>query len=48
MKINGLPIATIGDLFVCPMFFHGPTKIIEGYEKFKINGKAIALQGHKV
>ena len=47
-KINGLPIATLGDKVSCPIPLHGSTEIIEGYPKFKINGLAIALHGHKV
>ena len=47
-KVNGFPVATLGDEVSCPIPLHGKTKIVEGYEKFKINGLPIALHGHKV
>jgi uncharacterized Zn-binding protein involved in type VI secretion len=47
----GKPIARLGDLVDCPDHYpdgtpHGINKIIEGCDKFMINGIPVALDGH--
>ncbi|WP_186648035.1 PAAR domain-containing protein [Fluviispira vulneris] len=43
-EIGGLNIALVGDSVICS---HGTGVIIEGDENFLINGRPVALNGHK-
>ncbi|MDY0929055.1 PAAR domain-containing protein [Enterobacter sp. CFBP8995] len=45
VKFMGKEVACLMDKVSCPQ--HGETKIIEGDAGSKINGKPIALHGHK-
>lgn len=45
-KIMGRGVARIGDKASCPL--HGNSTIIEGNEKIKDDGKAIAFTGHRL
>ncbi|TCW00155.1 PAAR domain-containing protein [Biostraticola tofi] len=42
---GGIPVACVGDSVSCPK--HKKTTIIEGDSSANINGKAIALHGHR-
>ncbi|MBV4413279.1 PAAR domain-containing protein [Enterobacteriaceae bacterium YMB-R22] len=44
--IMGKGLARIGDKVSCPL--HGENTIIEGNEKIKDEGKAIAFNGHRL
>lgn len=49
---NGKPIARQGDLIMCPMPFpngqpHGVVAITEGCSTYTLNGRPVALHGHK-
>ena len=51
-KIEGKPVARLGDLVNCPLFYpggkpHGVNKIIEGEPGCMVDGLPIALEGHK-
>jgi uncharacterized Zn-binding protein involved in type VI secretion len=43
----GKPVACVGDQVSCPQDGHGRCVIVEGDESWKIDGKAVALDGHK-
>ena len=45
VKFMGLEVSCLMDKVFCPL--HGETYIIEGDETSKINGKPIALHGHR-
>ncbi|PNS10411.1 hypothetical protein COO59_17595 [Mixta theicola] len=45
VKFQGKEVSCIGDRVLCPV--HGVTSIAEGDECSKINGKPIALHGHR-
>ncbi len=46
MIVKGKGVARVGDKVNCPITGHGITTIIEGDNKMKDQGKAIALDGH--
>jgi uncharacterized Zn-binding protein involved in type VI secretion len=46
-KINGKPIARLGDKVQCPIKGHGVNAIVEGDSSYLINGIPVALHGHK-
>jgi uncharacterized Zn-binding protein involved in type VI secretion len=46
-KINGKAIARLGDQVDCPRIGHGVNAIVEGEASLLINGKPVALAGHK-
>ncbi|RJG16108.1 PAAR domain-containing protein [Massilia cavernae] len=43
--VGGIPVAGIGDSCACPL--RGTTTIVEGDPYHKINGVAVAYNGHK-
>lgn len=43
--VGGKPVACVGDKIACPL--HGINVIIEGEPKMLVNGKAVALHGHR-
>lgn len=45
--IMGKPVARIGDKVSCPLPGHGSTVISEGDPNWIIDGKQVALEGHK-
>jgi uncharacterized Zn-binding protein involved in type VI secretion len=47
-NIMGKPLACEGDPCSCPLPGHTDCKIAEGDPHWKINGKRVALNGHKV
>ena len=46
--VMGKPLACVDDPCSCPLPGHGNCKIAEGDPSWTINGKAVALHGHKV
>ncbi|NHQ87712.1 PAAR domain-containing protein [Iodobacter sp. HSC-16F04] len=44
----GKAVARIGDTVTCPINGHGPCTIIEGDPSWNIDGKPVALEGHKI
>ncbi len=44
---RGKPIACVGDTCACPLPGHSVCVIVEGSSLWSINGKAVALHGHK-
>lgn len=47
-NLMGKPLACVGDVCTCPRPNHHNCKIVEGDPKWLINGKAVALHGHKI
>ena len=45
--IGGLGIARVGDSVACPIAGHGVNPIVEGAPTFLIDGRMVALQGHR-
>lgn len=45
--LRGMGIARIGDKVTCPLPGHGTNEIVEGCPVFRIDGRSVALQGHK-
>lgn len=45
VKFMGLPVSCLMDKVYCPI--HGNTYIVEGDVGSKINGKPVALHGHR-
>lgn len=45
VKFQGKEVSCLGDKVSCPV--HGITSIVEGDESSKINGKPLALDGHR-
>jgi uncharacterized Zn-binding protein involved in type VI secretion len=45
--LRGIGIARVGDLVSCPLPGHGNNPIIEGCTAFSLNGRNVALHGHK-
>ena len=43
----GKQIACVGDTVSCPKHDHGTTTIVEGDPTWTIDGRAVALEGHK-
>ena len=46
--VMGQPLACVGDPCSCPLPGHSNCTITEGDPHWNINGKAVALHGHKV
>ena len=46
-SISGIGIARVGDQVACPITGHGINKIIEGATTYTIDGRMVALHGHK-
>jgi uncharacterized Zn-binding protein involved in type VI secretion len=44
----GKPLACVDDACSCPIPGHSNCKIVEGDPNWTIDGKAVALHGHKV
>ncbi|MDR3479377.1 MAG: PAAR domain-containing protein [Burkholderiaceae bacterium] len=44
----GKPLALVGDSCSCPIPGHSNCTIVEGDPNWTIDGKAVALHGHKV
>ncbi|TWI60625.1 putative Zn-binding protein involved in type VI secretion [Pseudoduganella lurida] len=47
VKVDGKAIACVGDQCSCPVPGHGIGMITEGSDTHKIDGVAVAYQGHK-
>ena len=45
--LHGIGIARVGDIVACPIPGHGDNPIIEGCPQFSIEGRKVALHGHK-
>lgn len=45
--VNGIAVAHVGDVCVCPMPGHSPCVIIEGSPFVSIDGVPVAFDGHK-
>lgn len=45
--INGKPVARVGDTVTCPIKGHGTVVIVEGDSSWSVDGRAVALEGHK-
>jgi uncharacterized Zn-binding protein involved in type VI secretion len=45
--VMGQPLAVVGDACSCPKPGHSNCKIVEGDPTWTIDGKAVALHGHK-
>ncbi|QLI81303.1 PAAR domain-containing protein [Chitinibacter fontanus] len=41
------PVARVGDKVTCPIKGHGTCPIVEGDPTWLVDGKAVALEGHK-
>lgn len=46
-KVNGKPVACVGDKCTCPVPGHGVCTIIEGDSRHTIDGRPVAYEGHK-
>lgn len=46
-NLMGKALATVGDKCACPLPGHGPCVIVEGDGNWTIDGKPVALNGHK-
>lgn len=47
-RVNGRPVACVGDTVTCPIPQHGGVSIIvEGHPTMRVNGRPVALAGHK-
>lgn len=51
-SINGRPIARLFDLVDCPKSYpggrpHGVNKIVEGHSTVTVDGRPVALHGHR-
>lgn len=46
-KVMERAVACVGDLCTCPMDGHRDCVIVEGDENVKVDGKAVAFDGHK-
>ncbi|WP_018719246.1 PAAR domain-containing protein [Arhodomonas aquaeolei] len=46
-RIDGKPVACVGDKVTCPIKGHGTTTIIEGHPTMTVGGRRVALHGHK-
>lgn len=45
--INGIHVARLGDRVTCPKPGHGSVTIVEGDPSWLIDGRPVALEGHK-
>ncbi len=48
MKVDGKPVALLGDSCSCPIPGHGSPTIVEGDPDFALDGKPVAFEGHKI
>jgi len=46
--VDGVAIVRVDDLCSCPIPGHGITKVLEGDADFIVDGKPVALDGHKI
>ncbi|MFN4065413.1 hypothetical protein GO613_16820 [Azoarcus communis] len=46
-KVDGRPVARVGDRCACPIKGHDGCTIVEGDVTFTIDGIPVALHGHK-
>lgn len=46
-KVDGVPVACVGDTCSCPIAGHNGCKIATGSEHHKVDGNAIAFHGDK-
>jgi uncharacterized Zn-binding protein involved in type VI secretion len=46
-SLFGRRIACVGDLVSCPRRGHGDCAIVEGDAQWRIEGRPVALEGHK-
>jgi uncharacterized Zn-binding protein involved in type VI secretion len=47
-NVMGKPLAVVGDTCSCPLPNHSNCTIVEGDPNWTIDGKPVALHGHKV
>jgi uncharacterized Zn-binding protein involved in type VI secretion len=45
--VDGIAIVRVDDLCSCPMPGHGETKVVGGDAEYVVEGKPVALAGHK-
>jgi uncharacterized Zn-binding protein involved in type VI secretion len=45
--VDGIAVVRVDDLCSCPIPGHGVTKVVEGDADYIVEGKAVALAGHK-
>lgn len=45
--VDGIAVVRVGDLCSCPLPGHGVTQVVEGDGSYIIEGKPVALSGHK-
>lgn len=45
--INGKEVARVGDQVRCPRKGHGVTTIVEGDAAWRVDGRAVALDGYR-
>lgn len=48
VKMFGKQVACLGDKVTCPIRGHGACTIVEGDPTWKIEGRHVALEGHKI
>lgn len=46
-KVDGKPVALLGDACSCPIPYHGNPTIVEGDPDFILDGKPVVFEGHK-
>lgn len=46
-KVLGITVARVGDACVCPIPGHSVCVIVEGHPTIKVDGIAVAFEGHK-
>lgn len=45
--VDGIAVVRVDDLCSCPIPSHGVTKVVEGDADYTVEGKPVALAGHK-
>lgn len=45
--VDGIAVVCLGDMCSCPIPGHGVTAVIEGDASYIVEGKPVALAGHK-
>ncbi|SFN16120.1 Zn-binding Pro-Ala-Ala-Arg (PAAR) domain-containing protein, incolved in TypeVI secretion [Formivibrio citricus] len=45
--VFGVPVARLGDMVSCPIPGHGTCPIVEGDASWIVDGRPVALEGHK-
>lgn len=48
IKVDGVPVACVGDLCTCPVPGHGMCEITSGSAHHKISGREIAFHGDRL